>query len=79
MTIAWYGHLKLSKLPTFSSLSLIWIILLSWGVAFFEYCFQIPANRYGFVENGGAFNMAAKSLARSYHTSCIYSIYTASF
>ncbi len=40
MTIAWYGHLKLSKLPTFSSLSLIWIILLSWGVAFLSIVFK---------------------------------------
>ncbi|MBA2406303.1 MAG: DMT family protein [Bdellovibrionales bacterium] len=43
MTYAWYGHLKtLSTKP-------IWIaIAVSWGVAFFEYCFQVPANRIGF-------------------------------
>lgn len=44
MTIAWYGHLKtLSTKP-------IWIaILVSWGVAFFEYCLQVPANRIGYT------------------------------
>ncbi len=42
MTFAWYGHLK-----TMSQTSLIWVILASWGIAFFEYCFQVPANRIG--------------------------------
>lgn len=76
MTIAWYGHLKLSKLPTFSSLSLIWIILLSWGVAFFEYCFQIPANRYGFVENGGAFNIWQLKVLQEVITLVVFTAFT---
>ena len=42
MTFAWYGHLKNHKD------SALWlVILLSWGIAFFEYCFQVPANRIG--------------------------------
>lgn len=41
MTFAWYGHLKYKDSP------LYWVILISWGIAFFEYCFQVPANRYG--------------------------------
>jgi uncharacterized protein (DUF486 family) len=41
MTFAWYGHLK------FKSESLYIVILVSWGIAFFEYCFQVPANRFG--------------------------------
>jgi len=41
MTAAWYGHLKYKSSP-------IWIvILISWGIAFFEYCLQVPANRWG--------------------------------
>lgn len=41
MTLAWYGHLKFKSSP-------IWLaILLSWGLAFFEYIFQVPANRIG--------------------------------
>lgn len=46
MTIAWYGHLKHNTAP------LIKVILISWGIAFFEYCFQVPANRIGY----GQFN-----------------------
>ncbi len=41
MTIAWYGHLKYKKAP------LVAVVLMSWGVAFFEYVFQVPANRIG--------------------------------
>lgn len=42
MTFAWYGHLKF-KIPA------LWlVILISWGIAFFEYCFQVPANRMGY-------------------------------
>ncbi len=41
MTFAWYGHLK------FKSSALWLVILVSWGIAFFEYCFQVPANRIG--------------------------------
>lgn len=41
MTFAWYGHLNYKSKP-------LWIVILvSWGIAFFEYCFQVPANRYG--------------------------------
>ena len=43
MTFAWYGHLKFESRP-------LWIVILvSWGIAFFEYCFQVPANRIGFL------------------------------
>lgn len=43
MTFAWYGHLKY-----FDKKPLAIVILISWGIAFFEYCFQVPANRIGF-------------------------------
>ncbi len=41
MTFAWYGHLK------FKEVALWKVVLISWGIAFFEYCFQVPANRIG--------------------------------
>jgi len=41
MTFAWYGHLKFKTAP------LLTVILISWGIAFFEYCLQVPANRIG--------------------------------
>jgi uncharacterized protein len=41
MTFAWYGHLKFTDRP-------LWLVIVaSWGIAFFEYCFAVPANRFG--------------------------------
>ena len=57
MTIAWYGHLRFSQLKSFKKLGLFAIIIISWGIAFFEYCTQIPANRLGFRDNGGPFSL----------------------
>jgi uncharacterized protein (DUF486 family) len=48
MTFAWYGHLKHRATP------LVTAILVSWGIAFFEYCFQVPANRLGYGRFTGA-------------------------
>jgi len=48
MTFAWYGHLKFRSYP-------LWIVILaSWGIAFFEYCLQVPANRIGYGSFSGA-------------------------
>lgn len=57
MTVAWYGHLRLRTMNRFAAMSLFAVILLSWGIAFFEYSLQVPANRIGFRENGGPFSI----------------------
>ena len=57
MTLAWYGHLKFKSLKWFENTSLVTIILISWGLALFEYCFQVPANKIGFQGNGGPFSL----------------------
>jgi uncharacterized protein len=57
MTIAWYGHLKLKDYEWSKGLGLFTIIGLSWGVAFFEYCLQVPANRIGSNETGGPYTL----------------------
>jgi len=57
MTLAWYGHLKLQQSGTSAHWPLIGVIVFSWSIAFFEYCFQVPANRMGFEGNGGPFNL----------------------
>jgi uncharacterized protein (DUF486 family) len=51
MTLAWYGHLKFKFLE---GKALVWVILVSWGIAFFEYCLMVPANRLGYLS--GAFS-----------------------
>ncbi|MBN1971063.1 MAG: DMT family protein [Candidatus Delongbacteria bacterium] len=57
MFLAWYGHLKFSEMKWFSKLGLFSVILISWGIALFEYIFQVPANRLGFNEHGGPFTL----------------------
>ncbi|MGN0188416.1 MAG: DMT family protein [Candidatus Cryptobacteroides sp.] len=57
MTFAWYGHLKLQEMKISTGWPLIAVIVFSWCIAFFEYCAQVPANRLGFIGNGGPFNL----------------------
>lgn len=70
MTYAWYGHLKtLGSKP-------LWIaIIASWGVAFFEYCFQVPANRIGY----GYFSLAQLKIIQEVITMVIFSLFTIFF
>lgn len=57
MTLAWYGHLKFSESKKLASLGIFAVILISWGIAFFEYCMQVPANRIGYKGHGGPFSL----------------------
>jgi uncharacterized protein (DUF486 family) len=57
MTFAWYGNLKLQQLKLITDWPLLAIIAISWGMAFFEYCFMIPANRIGSQITGGPFSL----------------------
>lgn len=57
MTLAWYGHLKFSEWKWFSKFGLFAIVIISWGIALFEYAFQVPANKIGYEKNGGPFSM----------------------
>jgi uncharacterized protein (DUF486 family) len=57
MTLAWYGHLQFKKYTLLKSLGLLSVILISWGLAFFEYIFQVPANKIGYKDNGGPFSL----------------------
>lgn len=57
MTLAWYGHLKLQQMNISNSWPLLGVIVFSWAIAFFEYSLQVPANKIGFVGNGGPFSL----------------------
>lgn len=57
MTFAWYGHLKFREYDWFASLGIAAVVLISWGIALFEYMFQVPANKFGYLGNGGPFNL----------------------
>ena len=57
MTFAWYGHLKLQTAGISTNWPLYVVIIFSWIIALAEYAFQVPANRMGFVGNGGPFTL----------------------
>ena len=57
MTLAWYGHLRFKEMEWGKNLGLTSIIFLSWGIALLEYMFQVPANKFGFRDNGGPFSL----------------------
>lgn len=79
MTFAWYGHLKFKDLKWFENLGLISIILISWGIALFEYLFQVPANRIGFKENGGPFSLVELKVLQEVITLVVFMIFTLVF
>ncbi len=76
MTLAWYGHLKFSELKWFNKLGLVSIILISWGIALFEYAFQVPANKIGFKENGGPFSLIQLKVIQEVITLIVFAIFT---
>ncbi|CCZ07785.1 MULTISPECIES: DMT family protein [Culturomica] len=76
MTFAWYGHLKLQEAKISTHWPLIGVILFSWGIAFFEYCAQVPANRLGFEGNGGPFNLMQLKIIQEVITLVIFILFS---
>lgn len=76
MTFAWYGHLKFKELKWFENLGLIAVILISWGIALFEYFFQVPANRIGFKGNGGPYSLVELKVIQEVITLTVFVIFT---
>jgi uncharacterized protein (DUF486 family) len=76
MTLAWYGHLKYQNLKFFHKTGLIGLVLVSWGIAFFEYCLMVPANRLGYQQNGGPFTLVQLKVIQEVITLTVFSIFT---
>ncbi len=66
MTFAWYGHLRYKSSPLFIA------ILVSWGIAFFEYCLQVPANRIGY----GQFSAAQLKTIQEVISLSVFSVFS---
>ena len=80
MTFAWYGQLKLQQMKVITSDTPLYIvILMSWGIALFEYCFMVPANRYGFLDNGGAFSLLQLKVIQEVISLLIFTVFTILF
>jgi uncharacterized protein len=79
MTLAWYGHLKFFGKNAAYNPSLFVIILISWGIAFFEYCFQVPGNRIGFDQDGGPFNLVQLKVIQEVITLIVFVFFSLIF
>jgi uncharacterized protein (DUF486 family) len=79
MTFAWYGHLKFKEMKWSASLPLISIILISWGIALFEYTLQVPANRIGFKGYGGPFSLVQLKVIQEVITLIVFVVFSLVF
>lgn len=79
MTLAWYGHLKFKTNALLPSWGLFGIIIISWSIAFFEYCFQVPANRIGYSELGGPFNIVQLKVIQEVISLSVFAIFAIVF
>ncbi len=76
MTFAWYGHLKSKEMSWSHNLGLLSIILISWGIALFEYILQVPANRIGFKNFGGPFTLVELKVLQEVITLVVFVIFS---
>lgn len=79
MTIAWYGHLRFKDVSFLKNLSLPATVLISWGIAVFEYSLMVPANKIGSAINGGPFNMWQLKLIQEVISILVFVIFTLVF
>jgi uncharacterized protein len=79
MTLAWYGHLKFREMKWSQNLGLVSIILISWGLALFEYMLQVPANRIGFKEYGGPFSLMQLKVIQEVITLVVFVLFSLIF
>ncbi len=79
MTIAWYGHLKYQNVSKNVMLGLAGIVLASWGIALFEYFFQVPANRIGYRGTGGPFSLVELKLIQEVISISVFVLFTLLF
>ena len=75
MTIAWYGHLKFKTVSKFEALGMTGIVLISWGIALFEYFFQVPANRIGFKGLGGPFSLVELKIIQEVISLSVFAVF----
>ena len=76
MTFAWYGHLKFKEMKWSQGLGLGAIILISWSIALFEYVVQVPANRIGYIENGGPFSLLQLKVIQAVVTLLVFVVFS---
>ena len=76
LTLAWCGHLKFREWHWARQLGLFSVILLSWGIAYFEYCLQVPANRPGHVDRGGPYSLVPLKVMQEVVTLVVFTVFS---
>ncbi len=76
MNLAWYGHLKFKDIKALAGLSLAGVVLVSWGIALLEYCFQVPANRLGYQAYGGPFSLLQLKVIQEVITLVVFLVFS---
>jgi uncharacterized protein (DUF486 family) len=79
MTIAWYGHLRFREISFLKNTGMMTAILISWLIAFLEYCLMVPANKIGASVNGGPFDMWQLKLVQEVISLSIFVVFTLVF
>lgn len=79
MNMAWYGQLKFKEWKFMEGWGLWGVILISWAIAFFEYCFQVPANRLGYKDNGGPFSLMELKVMQEVITLVVFVLFSVLF
>ena len=79
MVFAWYGHLKLQQSGISTSWPVYAIVIFSWCIALAEYAFQVPANRIGFIGNGGPFTLMQLKVMQEVITLVVFVIFANCF
>ena len=80
MTFAWYGHLKLQQINVFTDNTPLYVVIMaSWLLALPEYACQVPANRFGFDGNGGAFTLLQLKVIQEVVSLTVFTIFVSVF
>lgn len=80
MTFAWYGHLKLQQINVFSANTPLYVVIVcSWLLALPEYACQVPANRIGFIENGGTFTLMQLKVIQEVISLTVFTVFVTVF
>jgi len=80
MTFAWYGHLKLQQMKVITDNTPLYVVVIfSWLIALAEYSFQVPANRIGYVGNGGPYTLMQLKVIQEVISLSVFTIFTVIF
>ncbi|MFL5752764.1 MAG: DMT family protein [Bacteroidia bacterium] len=79
MTVAWYGNLRFKDISWLKDIGMFGTVLISWGIAFAEYCLMVPANRIGSSELGGPYSLLQLKMLQEVISIMVFLVFTVLF